>query len=206
MKDYSKDIDWEDAKGKTPKSDEVFEKCLNELRKSYEKDPINTIKETKYTIRILKIKGGILANVDLEKIWLAIIFIMTALVGIFNIDTYGAYLFGFNFYIAGILIAMNVGRTGLIFLMSHGVSGICVMEGALLWNLFTNPIIKDLQFKYAIYLIWVVLLIVVGVMYAVLYNLSDNLKLKRNSTLVPFIVFFIAFYLSAILPRIIGVS
>ena len=206
MADYSNEEESYIAKGRTEKSDEVFEKCMQDLRNLYEKDPVKAIKETQYTIRILKIKGGILANVDLEKLWLCIIFIMTALIGIFNIDTYGVYLFGFIFYMAGILIAMNIGRTGLVFLMSHGVSGIAVMEGALLWNLFTNPIIKDLQFRYVMYLVWVVLLIIVGVMYAVLYNLSDNLKLKRNSMIVPFIVFFIAFYLSAILPRIMGLG
>ena len=96
----------------------------------------------------------------------------------------GMLLFGFVFFLAGFFIGLFVPKFGLIFLLSHGLSGVFLIFADT--GVFSNPVLSD-GFSYLSLMIYSgIILIVCGFITTFIYNLSDKVKKIRNFKFVPF--------------------
>ncbi len=180
-----------------------FNDQIEELKEAYEKDPNKVKKELRKALININLSNKIFKDIDIDIIVTTILIIITFLIGFLNIKSYGMYLFGIAFFLAGLFVGMKQKGFGLIFLLSHGVTGICIMIGSLLSNIINSPILEDSTPMVFIYLGLGIIIIIIGLILTVIHNLSDNLKeIKWFQNLI-LGLFNIAFFMSAIFPHII---
>ena len=80
------------------------------------------------------------------------------------------------------------------------------MIGSELGGLLTSPFISDAPIYIYVLLGCIFLLVLLGIMSAVLYSLSDAIKDKEYSVYIPFILFGMAIILSIIVAKIVFVQ
>ncbi len=144
-----------------------------------------------------------------DLLYLALFMIEILLIGIICLHSktefeFGFFLFGFIFFLAGLLIGMYIKYFGIIFLFSHGGLGYYLMISLLSRDILSNPILTDGNPKHLIlYLCVIAALTVISFGFIILYNISDKWKEKKYAMLFPIGFFTIAFILAGILPNIL---
>ncbi len=182
-----------------------FYEYIDKLREIYEKKPKKATKEAKASLERLKqTKKQLISDNNKVKLYICLYFVFLALIGLVNINIYPMYLFGLIFFAAGSLVGLNVPGFGLIFLFSHGGSGIGVILGTMLGPIFESPIMSDNPVNLYICLGGIGFLILLGTILSILYNLSEPLKDKKNFILVPLVIFGIAITLTVILSTVVS--
>lgn len=122
--------------------------------------------------------------------------------GLFNIDKYPIYFFGFIFFVAGMLIGTFVPGFGIIFLISHGMTGFWLMVSALELSNY-SMILSDTPVFYRILLgIIVIGLFSFGIFFTIINSLG-KLKDKKYGICYSFICFFLLFLVLVMIPEII---
>ena len=112
-------------------------------------------------------------------------------------------LFGFVFFAAGVSIGCFLKGFGIIFLFSHGVTGMCIMEASLLGDLLNSPILTDAPKWFPVSAGIVIFMFIVAILSLIVHNLSDTVKKMKYFKLIPLVCFFIAFLLTIIIRRIL---
>ena len=134
------------------------------------------------------------------------VFLITiiVLIGLINISSsYLFYLMGIVFFLSGIFIGFNEKGFGLIFLFSHGFSGLCLMIGSQIYDVINNPLLHDNAYNVWIYMGIGVLLIIIAFLIAVFINLSDNLRHNYKIKNIVFSILVVVLFMSALLPHIL---
>ena len=133
-----------------------------------------------------------------------------------DMNTSPMYLFGCLFFFAGLAVGFSVPGFGLIFLFTHGGTGLAVMICSLLGSfdsndsiiekIFNNPALTDggMQNNMYMYLYLIGALFVTALVYTILYNLSPKLKENKIHIVVILAIFFVGILLVGLLPRIFG--
>lgn len=193
----------------------MFEKNKEELEKLYGKNKELTEKEFNDFIKNLKRetntdqdfldKIGIHTNKDI--FYLVIIYIAIALFGCLMlipnyIEMLGVYLFGLVFFIAGIQIGFGKDTKGfgLIFVFSHGCSGLGIMLYSLLFERYSFLALSDLTNNKRLYIYFTVAVLVIALLSMVIYNLSDKLKIKYYNKILVLLLFAVVIFLVGMLP------
>lgn len=195
----------------TEENREKFDDYIIELREMYEKNPTVALQEARASLQRMRSrkngrKRGILSDINIEVLGTCIFAILIALLGLLNIESIPMYIFGLVFFLAGHLVGMREKGLGLVFLFSHGVTGLCIMVASQIGELFSSPLIDDLPKDAYFYMIIALVLFVMALLMVILYNLSDNLKSIKGSILIPILLYAIAFLMVVFFPRIYGVG
>ena len=195
-----------------------FEKSLNKLRELYETDKsilkrINTIindakygvnSDTKYDINYdnsnESITARVIKEIKIDIFLLVVIAILIVLVGFFNVSNIGLYLFGLAFFLSGLCIGLFAEGFGLIFLFSHGITGLCVMMSALLSKILENPILNDGPLHSSIVTcgIIVVSLFVVATLLTIIHNLSTTVRSSKYAKVIVLFLYFLGFLITGL--------
>lgn len=180
-----------------------FNRYIKELEKIYSEDKEKAIKEAKYSLIRLGIKPKekttFFKDENSRNLFIRVMLsIAIALLGFIFIGD-GLYFGGFIFFIAGHFVGMHVENFGLIFLFSHSCSGIGMMIGPVLSELFRSPYMNDNPRSIYFFLVIGLILLVTATILVILYNLSDKMKAKKNSQIMPLILYFIGFAIMQIL-------
>lgn len=189
-------------------NDEKFEEYIYELRKEYQDNPKEAIKEAKTSLKRIKARNEnkkLIIDIEFDKLMLCVLIILIALTGFLNVKNYLLYLFGMAFFMAGYFTGLHVKGFGLIFLFSHGGIGMGVMIGALMGEIFQNPALQDGATNIYLYMGLGVILIIMSFMGVVLYNLSNNWAQREHTRFLPLVTFFVVFLMSGLLPHIFKV-
>ena len=186
---------------------EIFDKYINELDNLFEENPKIAIKEAKMSLDRIKREANnekrhLLKEGDLDTFFLCILILLIILIGLFNIKEIGLYLFGVAFFVAGYFAGTKLKKFGLIFLFSHGVTGMCLMIGVLIKDVYNNPAFFDNAQNIYVYMGIGIILLLVALIMTILYNLSDVIQKERLSVVKPLALFFIVFLMCGLLPRI----
>ena len=185
-----------------------FEDYISELRSLYYENPKEVLFETRNTVKKLKEtnvgRKNVLSDINTEILGICVLAILIAVMGIFNLSTFTMYLFGFVFFISGLLVGLKTDTAGIIFLFSHGVTGMCLMIGSQIGGFLASPAVNDASVGTYLYLGIGLVLIVISIIYSILYNLSSNLKTRKNAILVPLFLFAIVFAMSVAFTKIFG--
>ena len=168
--------------------EQSFYENIEKLKKRYKEAPKKTSKKLEKLLKELSInKKTIFSDLDFEMLYTVVIVIFIVLIGLINLSAYPIYIGGIVFFLAGIFVALYVSKFGLVFLFSHGLTGLFVMVasqiGSFDENSFANflPLLSDNP-SIAIYL-YIGLGIIIfcaAFILTILHNLSDNFKNIKN--------------------------
>jgi hypothetical protein len=187
--------------------EEQFEDYIQKLRQEFQENPKQALQEAQNSLRRLSAPKKKILKRENRKIFLiAIYFIIIALIGLINYTSMPLYLGGLVFFIGGLLIGLFIEKFGLIFLFSHGMTGLGLMLGIELSGLLTSPFISDAPIYIYISLGIILLLIILGLITTILYNLSDALKDNEYFIFIPLILFGIALLIAVIISKLVLVK
>ena len=184
-----------------------YEELIDELDKLHIEDPEETedaLRDTIIDLRISKTKDNTLDNIKDKKDVIAIyvLCIIILLAGLLKIN--GLYYFGFIFFIAGYCVAAFPKDKGtLVFLFSHGITGLCLMVVPILIKVFDNPIMTDNPTRVLIYIGFIILLLLVATSLMLFYKLFDQFDKKEHSRVIPLVLYTIGIVMTKILSIII---
>ena len=199
-------------------NDNRYKECLNKIDKYYKSNPditTNELEKTIYNIEynVLTKNSSISPKkiLDVDIVWIyrvafVIIVLAIGLVDILNNSFDGTYYFGAIFYLAGLFIGLNIKGVGLIFLLSHGGTGIGIMLVPTIINIFKSPLMSDLANNNIMSILVIAFIaIVVAILMTVFYNLSDQFKNKNYSLPVILLLFMIGIVIIKIIPIIYNI-
>lgn len=199
-------------------NDNRYKECLNKIDKYYKSNPDITTNELEKTI--YNIEYNVLTKnssigpkkiLDIDIVWIyrvafVIIVLAIGLVDILNNSFDGTYYFGAIFYLAGLFIGLNIKGVGLIFLLSHGGTGIGIMLVPTIINILKNPLMSDLANNNIMSILVIAFIaIVLAILMTVFYNLSDQFKNKNYSLPVILLLYMIGIVIIKIIPIIYNI-
>lgn len=199
-------------------NDNRYKECLNKIDKYYKSNPDITTNELEKTI--YNIEYNVLTKnssigpkkiLDIDIIWIyrvafVIIVLAIGLVDILNNSFDGTYYFGAIFYLAGLFIGLNIKGVGLIFLLSHGGTGIGIMLVPTIINILKSPLMSDLANNNIMSILVIAFIaIVLAILMTVFYNLSDQFKNKNYSLPVILLLYMIGIVIIKIIPIIYNI-
>ena len=194
-------------------SKETFKKNIEEIKKLYEERPnvINT--ELENLIRrerdhvIVTEKKSLLGDIDKELFFNSIISIVIGLLGFINIGKFensAMYFFGYVFFLSGYYVGTRTKGFGIIFLFSHGITGLAIMIGFTLSGILNSPLMSDNSTNLYNYLFIAGAILVIATVLAILYNLSDNLKPRKYFSLIPLCTYLLGIAMIVLFPNIMN--
>ena len=199
-------------------NDSRYKECLNKMDNYYKSNPDITINELEKTI--YNIEYNVLTKdssispkkiLDIDIVWIyrvafVIIVLAIGLVDIINNSFDGTYYFGAAFYLAGLFIGLNTKGVGLIFLLSHGGTGLGIMLVPTILNILKSPFMSDLANNSIMSLLVIAFIaIVVAILITVFYNLSDQFKNKNYSLPVILLLYMIGIVIIKVIPIIYNI-
>lgn len=185
-----------------------FEENINKLRHQFQEKPKEVNQELKKVIHNLeKTKedsdfNNIFKDIAWDILIICVLAIMIAAMGLFS-KNIGLYLFGLAFFLAGLGIGMFAKVFGIIFLFSHGITGLCIMEGSMIGDLLSNPKFTDGTSMFYFYAGIVILIFAIATMITIIHNLSDTAKKIKWFKIIPMVLYFLGFLLTIVFVNII---
>ena len=185
-----------------------FEDKLNKLRELHDKNSMIIDHEVDYIIS----KYGTERKVDpkkLKKFMFVTFVILCALLGLVNafnsnIDMdISLYYFGILFFLAGLFVGLSFKSFGLIFLFTHGGTGLGLMLIPIIKNLELKMYLTDNPTFLLIYLRIIIIVIILAIILTVLYNLNDRLKDNIKIYSLIFILYLLAITMVVFLPKLL---
>ena len=187
---------------------EEFEMYKEKLDEIYEKDPERATLEAYNSLVRLGVVDGKKKKLTKSDKFIAYFMLVSFAIlclGFFNISTIGIYFFGFVFFIAGLCVCLFTGeKFGIIFLFSHGCTGLAVMIGSLLGvEFFNNPLFQDNPVNLIVYLVIVGLILFGAIVYTIYLALIGSNK-NNYKVFIPLCFYGLSLLLIGIFPYIIS--
>lgn len=185
-----------------------FDEKLNKIKELHDKNSMIIDHEVDYIIS----KYGTERKIDPKKLktYMSVtFFILCALLGLVNVFNsnididISLYYFGILFFLAGLFIGLNVKSFGLIFLFSHGMTGLGLMLIPIIKSLELKVYLTDSPTFLLIYLGIIIIAVILAIILTVLYNLNDRLKDNIKIYLLIFILYLLSITMVVILPKIL---
>ena len=189
-----------------------FDSQIEKLRVLYNEKPTETINEINKAIINLKNE----TNEDIPEkkysrraVISGLFAVCIFLISITNIN-YGSeqfmmYFFGTVFFLAGLFVGLNVPVFGIIFLFSHGGTGLGIMCFTKINKILQSPIMTDNPTNLQNLLVLGVGLIVIGIISTIFYNVSKKIRDKKYSLLIILAMFAIGIAIIQLLPMIYNI-
>lgn len=189
-----------------------FDSEIEKLRVIYNEKPTETINEINKAIINLKNE----TNEDIPEkkysrrtVISGLFAVCIFLISITNIN-YGSeqfmmYFFGTVFFLAGLFVGLNVPVFGIIFLFSHGGTGLGIMCFTKINKILQSPIMTDNPTNLQNLLVLGVGLIVIGIISTIFYNVSKKIRDKKYSLLIILAMFAIGIAIIQLLPMIYNI-
>lgn len=189
-----------------------FDSEIEKLRVIYNEKPTETINEINKAIINLKNE----TNEDIPEkkysrraVISGLFAVCIFLISITNIN-YGSeqfmmYFFGTVFFLAGLFVGLNVPVFGIIFLFSHGGTGLGIMCFTKINKILQSPIMTDNPTNLQNLLVLGVGLIVIGIISTIFYNVSKKIRDKKYSLLIILAMFAIGIAIIQVLPMIYNI-
>lgn len=189
-----------------------FDSEIEKLRVIYNEKPTETINEINKAIINLKNE----TNEDIPEkkysrraVISGLFAVCIFLISITNIN-YGSeqfmmYFFGTVFFLAGLFVGLNVPVFGIIFLFSHGGTGLGIMCFTKINKILQSPIMTDNPTNLQNLLVLGVGLIVIGIISTIFYNVSKKIRDKKYSLIIILTMFAIGIAIIQLLPMIYNI-
>lgn len=160
-----------------------FEMYKEKLDEMYEKDPEKATMEAYNSLVRLGAINGKTKKLSDGNFWIVCIVsvcVVIFLLGLFNIKSIMLYLFGFVFFVAGMCISLQAEKVGILFVFSHGATGLAIMIGSLVSGIIKNPLFTDGGTSLYIYLVICGILLLGGFLFVAISSLLNDVNMKKR--------------------------
>lgn len=189
-------------------NDNELDIYLKELEKYSDKynEISKTLKRLGVYENIPNKKENIFKKIDIDIFIMVSAFLIMALLGLFVVNKpevdVEMYYGGLIFFVAGVLIGLFVQYFGIIFLFSHGLTGLGIMVNSLCKDVFNSSLMSDNPRNLYIYLGIVFLILLSGFVTTILYNVSRKFKEIQHFKTLPILLFLVGLIGLVIFPYI----
>ena len=192
-----------------------FDKYVEELYKINTENPKRAEQIAKQGLEELGLESSVktspLLGIDMEWAGVVIVCILIALCGFLvpDIKQIALYFFGMIFFFAGLFVGLTVPVFGLIFLVTHGGTGLFMMISTMFGEftgditevetVFNNPAFTDggMPNNIKLYLGITKAIFITALIYSILHNLSPRLKENKKHMII-ILTLYLLFILSYI--------
>ncbi len=188
----------EDLRSKNP---EVVDKRFDQFIKQLDYEIDNKVKDK------VDFLGRLGINENRDILYMVIIYLAIIIYGTYllvpnYVDNLGLLFFGMVFFIAGIQIGFGKETRGfgLIFVFSHGGTGLGCIITSLLINRFDFNKISDLSANLRLYILITIGILIIAIIAMVIYNLSDILSWRKYNKVIILLLFAAVIFLVGMLP------
>ncbi len=94
----------------------------------------------------------------------------------YNVNNFPFYYFGLAFFIGGLCVGLFVQGMGILFLFSHGLTGICIILLNQITYILKNPVVSDSGSNIYMWIGSSIILTIIGIILTIIYNISNRLK------------------------------
>lgn len=160
-----------------------FEMYKEKLDEMYEKDPEKATMEAYNSLVRLGAINGKTKKLSDGNFWIVCIVsvcVVIFLLGLFNIKSIMLYLFGFVFFVAGMCISLQADKGSVLFVFSHGGTGLGIMIGSLVSGIIDNPLFTDGGTNLYVYLVICGLLLLGGFLFVAISSLLNDVNMKKR--------------------------
>lgn len=207
-----------------------FYKRVNNLKLEYKNNPDETLKQMDGILNTLKQLGmkentkkeiekpenekislveiikEVIEKKGINTIYIAVFIILIVLLGFINsFENMFMYYFGVVFFIAGLLIGIFVPYGGVIFLFSHGATGLGIMLIPKVSAILKSPVLTDGNTLIIKFLILAVIAAIMGFILTSLYNFSEKFKKSKKSMPIILGLFLLAILIVQLVPVIFSI-
>lgn len=118
------------------------------------------------------------------------------------VENLGLFFFGFVFFVAGMQIGLgkDMKGFGLIFVFSHGGTGLGILLASLLMRRIDMNVLTDLSGNMKAYAFFTIVLMIFSFLAIVIYNLSETLKIKKYNKVIILLLFTAVIFLVGMFP------
>lgn len=187
--------------------DNRFNLYLAQITDAFHRDPVSTKEIINRCIDYVDYekKNNIVINVSNYAHILLLIIICAGILalGLFNLEGFPMYAFGFVFFVAGMLIGTFVPGFGVIFLLSHGLTGLGFMISSLGIKDYTVLLSDSPKFVTTLLMLLVVGLFAGAGYFTIIHSLG-RLKDKKYGLCYSFICVFLLLLVLILIPKIVG--
>ena len=188
----------EDLRSKNP---EVVDKRFDQFIKQLDYEIDNKVKDK------VDFLGRLGINENRDILYMVIIYLAIIIYGTYllvpnYVDNLGLLFFGMVFFIAGIQIGFGKETRGfgLIFVFSHGGTGLGCVIASLLNERFDFNKISDLSANLRLYILITIGILIIAILGMVVYNLSDTLSIRKYNKVIILLLFAAVIFLVGMLP------
>lgn len=191
-----------------------FDNKIENLRELYNEKPTETINELNNAILNIKnerSKKETKETKNSRKALISGIFaVCIFLISITNIkygtDQFMMYFFGTVFFLAGLFIGLNGPIFGIIFLFSHGGTGLGIMCFSKIKGILESPLMTDNPTNLKYLLVLGTGLILAGIISTIFYNVSKKIRDQKYSLPIILAMFVIGIAIIQILPLMFNIN
>lgn len=191
-----------------------FDSKIEKLRELYNEKPTETINELNNAILNIKnerTKKETKETKNSRKALISGIFsVCIFLISIVNIkygtDQFMMYFFGAIFFLAGLFVGLNVPVFGIIFLFSHGGTGLGIMCFSKIKGILESPLMTDNPTNLKYLLVLGTGLILAGIISTIFYNVSKKIRDQKYSLPIILAMFVIGIAIIQILPLMFNIN
>lgn len=191
-----------------------FDSKIEKLRELYNEKPTETINELNNAILNIKnerTKKETKETKNSRKALISGIFsVCIFLISIVNIkygtDQFMMYFFGAIFFLAGLFVGLNVPVFGIIFLFSHGGTGLGIMCFSKIKGILESPLMTDNPTNLKYLLVLGTGLILAGIISTIFYNVSKKIRDQKYSLPIILAMFAIGIAIIQILPLMFNIN
>ncbi len=199
--------------------DKEYQTLVDKIEDRYAKNPIlvkDSMKEMIHSIdrelkfgkkeeepEYIQTDSGVQLPLTKEQLYkyITMLFFIAA-IGLFNIKSIGMYIFGLIFFLAGFNIGLFVPGAGIIFLFSHGMTGLGMMCAGLVGDAINSPLMQDNPQNLYIYLGVCILIGLFATLSTIKFNLGIITNGKKPSLFMIVWAYIIMFLLVALFPKV----
>lgn len=188
-------------------NDAEFDKKIILLKEFYKKDPdyvmelLEDINEEELVAIVEKDKMFNAFSKNNYMLIYAILIIGFVLLG-FTASNLFNYYFGLVFFLAGFFVGSFVPFFGIIFLFSHGGTGLGLMISSILENEVYKSLLQDMSNIHYYYFALIVALVVVSIISIILYSVNKKVHQNKKLPAICLGLFLISVILIRIFPLI----
>lgn len=191
-----------------------FDNKIENLRELYNEKPTETINELNNAILNIKnerTKKETKETKNSRKALISGIFsVCIFLISIVNIkygtDQFMMYFFGAIFFLAGLFVGLNVPVFGIIFLFSHGGTGLGIMCFSKIKGILESPLMTDNPTNLKYLLVLGTGLILAGIISTIFYNVSKKIRDQKYSLPIILAMFAVGIAIIQILPLMFNIN
>ncbi len=189
---------------------DYYSKYVEELNKLYESDPKKAVKYLSASVDRVTNNKPLIEKLGLDDkkidIIITVICALLSVLATFICSSGFENAVGIVFYIAGLMIGIFVPFFGLIFLCSHGGTGLYFMCQDVFEIIKSNPIMEDLSFSMRNYLYGVIFVYAIAIVLTLLHSVVPKMReVKYIKGIISFL-YLLGLILVRLIPYKLGVS